>query len=122
MFLFTLQIWAWMRITTLMPIQIRTRISMDEIIIDEDRHLPDPPVGARYNQHNIFFLHNKYYVLFFLYSVNIIIKCRWIQYHSFTRTTSHSVRIARDILDRMDDNQVCGIFNLYSNGPFGSKI
>ncbi|KAI3446003.1 hypothetical protein Pfo_002668, partial [Paulownia fortunei] len=71
-----LQIWAWSRITTLVPRRLRSRVNMGPLIGANDHELPLPPYGVR-----------------------------WMQYYSFTRTASHSIRIIRDILDRMTDKE-----------------
>ncbi|KAL8467064.1 hypothetical protein ACS0TY_035955 [Phlomoides rotata] len=71
-----LQIWAWSRITTLQPINIRPMLRSGDGFGVQDRDLGLPPYGAR-----------------------------WIQHHDYTQNTSHTVRVFRDMLDRLMPGQ-----------------
>ncbi|KAL0431293.1 UNVERIFIED_CONTAM: Serine/threonine-protein phosphatase 7 long form [Sesamum radiatum] len=71
-----LQIWAWSRIIQLSPGLGVERLYMDEVQVNIDRFLPAAPYGAIWN-------------------------CR----HNFTRTVLTTVRVIRDILDNMQEDQ-----------------
>ncbi|GFQ03673.1 serine/threonine-protein phosphatase 7 long form homolog [Phtheirospermum japonicum] len=74
-----LQIWAWSRITTVVPHRVRSRVPLGRLFVDDDDvdAWPLPPYGAR-----------------------------WMQFCTFTHTASHSVRIIRDMLDQLLPYQV----------------
>ncbi|GFP86228.1 serine/threonine-protein phosphatase 7 long form homolog [Phtheirospermum japonicum] len=74
-----LQIWAWSRITTVVPHRVRSRVPLGRLFLDEEDvdAWPLPPYGAR-----------------------------WMQFCSFTHTASHSLRIIRDMLDQLLPYQV----------------
>ncbi|KAL0434912.1 UNVERIFIED_CONTAM: Serine/threonine-protein phosphatase 7 long form [Sesamum radiatum] len=71
-----LQIWAWSRIIPLSPGLGVERLYMDQVQVNIDRFLPAAPYGAIWN-------------------------CR----HNFTRTVRTTVRVIRDILDNMQEDQ-----------------
>ncbi|KAL0356132.1 UNVERIFIED_CONTAM: Serine/threonine-protein phosphatase 7 long form [Sesamum radiatum] len=71
-----LQIWAWSRIISLSPGLGVERLYMDQVQVNIDRFLPAAPYGAIWN-------------------------CR----HNFTRTVRTTVRVIRDILDNMQEDQ-----------------
>ncbi|KAL0320482.1 UNVERIFIED_CONTAM: Serine/threonine-protein phosphatase 7 long form [Sesamum radiatum] len=71
-----LQIWAWSRIIPLFPGLGVERLYMDQVQVKYDRFLPAAPYGAIWN-------------------------CR----HNFTRTVRTTVRVIRDILDNMQEDQ-----------------
>ncbi|KAL0406369.1 UNVERIFIED_CONTAM: hypothetical protein Slati_3950800 [Sesamum latifolium] len=71
-----LQIWAWSRIIPLSPGLGVERLFMDQVEVNNDRFLPAAPYGVIWN-------------------------CR----HTFTRTVRATVRVIRDILDYMQDDQ-----------------
>ncbi|KAL0312183.1 UNVERIFIED_CONTAM: hypothetical protein Sradi_5617600 [Sesamum radiatum] len=69
-------IWAWSRIIPLSPGLGVERLYMDQVQVNIDRFLPAAPYGAIWN-------------------------CR----HNFTRTVRTTVRVIRDILDNMQEDQ-----------------
>ncbi|KAL8550857.1 hypothetical protein ACS0TY_000076 [Phlomoides rotata] len=71
-----LQIWAWSRILPLQPINVRPMLVPGHLFGVEDRDLGLPPYGAR-----------------------------WIQHHDHTMSTTHTVRVFRDMLDRLMHDQ-----------------
>ncbi|KAL8531107.1 hypothetical protein ACS0TY_007934 [Phlomoides rotata] len=71
-----LQIWAWSMITTLQPINLRPMLVPGHLFSVESHDLGLPPYGAR-----------------------------WIQHHDHTQSTSHTVRVFRDMLDRLMPDQ-----------------
>ncbi|KAL0382627.1 UNVERIFIED_CONTAM: hypothetical protein Scaly_0550000 [Sesamum calycinum] len=71
------QIWAWSRIIPLCPGLGAPRVHMGPHQIDNNRVLPGAPYGAMWN-------------------------CE----HTFTRTVRTTVRVIRDILDKMQNDQV----------------
>ncbi|KAL0320064.1 UNVERIFIED_CONTAM: Serine/threonine-protein phosphatase 7 long form [Sesamum radiatum] len=71
-----LQIWAWSCIIPLSPSLGVERLYMDQVQVNIDRFLPAAPYGAIWN-------------------------CR----HNFTRTVRTTVRVIRDILDNMQEDQ-----------------
>ncbi|KZV33914.1 serine/threonine-protein phosphatase 7 long form [Dorcoceras hygrometricum] len=79
------QIWAWSRMTPLCPDRLGYNlISAHENPNYSDNVLPIPPYGAR-----------------------------WKHAYCWTHTPTHSVRIIRDVLDRMEDSQFnCVIYDL----------
>ncbi|GFP94545.1 serine/threonine-protein phosphatase 7 long form homolog [Phtheirospermum japonicum] len=74
-----LQIWAWSRITTVVPHRVHSRVPLGRLFLDEEDvdAWPLPPYGA----------------------------C-WMQFCTFTYTASHSLRIIRDMLDQLLPYQV----------------
>ncbi|KAL0312292.1 UNVERIFIED_CONTAM: hypothetical protein Sradi_5628500 [Sesamum radiatum] len=76
MILQLLQIWVWSRIIPLSPGLGVERLYMDQVQVNIDRFLPAAPYGAIWN-------------------------CR----HNFTRTVRTTVRVIRDILDNMQEDQ-----------------
>ncbi|KAL0337783.1 UNVERIFIED_CONTAM: protein MAINTENANCE OF MERISTEMS [Sesamum calycinum] len=71
-----LQIWAWSRIIPLCPVLGVERVYMGQVQIDNNRLLPSAPYGAIWN-------------------------CE----HNFTWTVRTTVRVIRDILDKMQADQ-----------------
>ncbi|KAL0316572.1 UNVERIFIED_CONTAM: protein MAINTENANCE OF MERISTEMS [Sesamum radiatum] len=71
-----LQIWAWSRIIPLCPVLGVERVYMGQVQIDNNRLLPSAPYGAIWN-------------------------CE----HNFTWTVQTTVRVIRDILDKMQADQ-----------------
>ncbi|KAL0385324.1 UNVERIFIED_CONTAM: hypothetical protein Sradi_2926700 [Sesamum radiatum] len=80
-----LQIWAWSRIIPLSPGLGVERLYMDQVQVNIDLFLPAAPYGAIWN-------------------------CR----HNFTRTVRTTVRVIRDILDNMQEDQ--GVESGYQPG------
>ncbi|KAL8509938.1 hypothetical protein ACS0TY_016959 [Phlomoides rotata] len=71
-----LQIWAWSRISTIAPENVCDMLIQGPLEGVDGRNLGVPPYAGR-----------------------------WVQRHSYTQSTSHSLRIYRDIFDRLSDKQ-----------------
>lgn len=85
--LYLLQVWAWSRITSISPDRLGNCSSIPEHV-DDVNGLPIPPYGARWKR-------------------------------GFTRThaPNHSVRIIRDVLDKMEDDQFkWTVYDIQSHG------
>ncbi|KAL8485382.1 hypothetical protein ACS0TY_027618 [Phlomoides rotata] len=69
-----LQIWAWSRISTIQPVNLGNKLLQGPLFGVGGRNLGLPPYGIR-----------------------------WTTHHSHTHSTRHSVRVYRDVFDRMND-------------------
>ncbi|KAL0411017.1 UNVERIFIED_CONTAM: hypothetical protein Slati_3691400 [Sesamum latifolium] len=88
-----LQIWAWSRIIPLSPGLGVERLFMDQVQVNNDRFLPAAPYGAIWN-------------------------CR----HTFTWTVRATVRVIRDILDDMQDDQYEVIPRTFAHGDIRATV
>ncbi|KAL8547823.1 hypothetical protein ACS0TY_007234 [Phlomoides rotata] len=71
-----LQIWAWSRINVIQPLKVRDMIVAGTLLGADNRDLGLPPYGVR-----------------------------WIHYNDHTRSVSNTIRVYRDIFDRLSPEQ-----------------
>ncbi|CAH9139574.1 unnamed protein product, partial [Cuscuta epithymum] len=88
-----LQIWAWSRISMFRP-SVLQFIQYDHL-----------PYGCRYVANYILIIENALYDVTFFNFISLINKCRWIVPKSYKGSPRHCIRLYRDDLDRMSENQ-----------------
>ncbi|KAL8484848.1 hypothetical protein ACS0TY_027223 [Phlomoides rotata] len=71
-----LQIWAWSRISTIRPINLDSVLFQGPLLGGDGNFLGIPPYGSR-----------------------------WLTQHTHIHSARHSIRVYRDMFDRMDDNE-----------------